>query len=76
MFSPSEDWLPAISITSEDIIDSGEDSEETDKETNLDQVANSNMILLSGGNEKKESCKFLGKYNRSSVKKKQMTTEF
>lgn len=54
LFEPSPDWLPALPLSGEDIMDTdynGSDSD--DKEMNIEQVAASNMILLSNNRTSK-----------------------
>lgn len=70
MFSPSPDWLPAMPLSNEDFNYSEHESDEsTDKETNLEMIASSKMILLNA--TKKEANVFLKKKSKDVN-----TTEF
>lgn len=80
MFNPASDWLPAIPLSSDDMMASetndseNDSSDDSSKGTNLEMVANSNMILLSGSKKNKESHAFMHTFSMHPKKKKQLKT--
>jgi hypothetical protein len=74
---PSPDWLPAIPLSDEATLESdgkvsNDDENESDTRTNLEQIANSNMILLSGSSKNRL---YINKFSRSDSWKKNKTTK-
>jgi SNF family Na+-dependent transporter len=72
LFEPSPDWLPALPLSGEDIMDTdGNGSDSDEKDMNIEQVAASNVILLSHSKQNKSH--YYNNFSRSDSWKKHTT---